>query len=86
MKKISEPSEDFINTIMSEYEDFSSSTSLVKLNLILEKEINKTARTFALNNINQEENAINAIKTVCRKFTKEQVGKRPLTNINLVNI
>ena len=41
MKKISEPSEDFINTIMSEYEDFSSSTSLVKLNLILEKEINK---------------------------------------------
>ena len=52
----------------------------------LEKEINKTARTFALNNIKQEENAINALKTVCRKFTKEQVGKRPFTNINLVNI
>ena len=52
----------------------------------LEKEINKTARSFALNNIKQEENAINAIKTVCRKFTKEQVGKRPFTNINLVNI
>ena len=44
VKKISEPSEDFINTIMSEYEDFSSSTSLVKLNLILEKEINKEIR------------------------------------------
>jgi hypothetical protein len=29
---------------MSEYEDFSSSTSLVKLNLILEKEINKEIR------------------------------------------
>jgi len=52
----------------------------------LEKEINKTARSFALNNTNQEENAINALKTVCRKFTKEQVGKRPFTNINLVNI
>ena len=52
----------------------------------LEKEINKTARSFALNNIKQEENAINALKTVCRKFTKEQVGKRPFTNINLVNI
>ena len=44
VKKISEPSEDFINTIMSKYEDFSSSTSLVKLNLILEKEINKEIR------------------------------------------
>ena len=44
VKKINEPSEDFINTIMSEYEDFSSSTSLVKLNLILEKEINKEIR------------------------------------------
>ena len=52
----------------------------------LEKEINKTARSFALNNTKQEENAINALKTVCRKFTKEQVGKRPFTNINLVNI
>ena len=29
---------------MSEYEDFSSGTSLVKLNLILEKEINKEIR------------------------------------------
>ena len=52
----------------------------------LEKEINKTARTFSLNNIKQEENAINALKTVCKKYTKEQVGKRPFTNINLVNI
>jgi len=52
----------------------------------LEKEINKTARSFSLNNIKQEENAIHAIKTICRKYTKEQVGKRPFTNINLVNI
>ena len=52
----------------------------------LEKEISKTARTFSLNNIKQEENAITALKTVCRKYTKKQVGKRPFTNINLVNI
>ena len=52
----------------------------------LEKEISRTARSFALNNIKQGENAISALKTVCRKFTKEQVGKRPFTNINLVNI
>ena len=52
----------------------------------LEKEIHKTARSFKLNNIRQEENAINAIKTVCKKFTKEQIGKRPFTHINLVNI
>tara|TARA_B100000886_G_C20414776_1_gene488751 strand:+ start:128 stop:1786 length:1659 start_codon:yes stop_codon:yes gene_type:complete len=52
----------------------------------LEKEINKTAKTFSLNNVRQEENAINALKTVCRKFVKAQVGKRPYTNINLVNI
>ena len=44
VKKISEPSADFIDTIMSDYEDFSSTTSLVKLNLILEKEINKEIR------------------------------------------
>ena len=44
VKKINEPTEDFINAIMSKYEEFSSSTSLVKLNLILEKEINKEIR------------------------------------------
>ena len=44
VKKINEPTENFINAIMSEYEEFSSSTSLVKLNLILEKEINKEIR------------------------------------------
>ena len=44
VKKINEPTEDFINAIMSDYEEFSLSTSLVKLNLILEKEINKEIR------------------------------------------
>jgi hypothetical protein len=44
VNKITQPSEDFINTVISEYEEFSSTTSLVKLNLILEKEINKKIR------------------------------------------
>mgnify|MGYP001274936829 CR=1 FL=1 len=44
VREIIEPSEDFIESVMQEYEDFSSSTSLVKLNLILEKEINKEIR------------------------------------------
>ena len=44
VNKITNPSEDFINTVISEYEEFSSTTSLVKLNLILEKEINKKIR------------------------------------------
>ena len=44
VSKITMPSEDFINTVISEYEEFSSTTSLVKLNLILEKEINKKIR------------------------------------------
>ena len=44
VNKITKPSEDFIDTVISEYEEFSSTTSLVKLNLILEKEINKKIR------------------------------------------
>ena len=44
VNKITKPSDDFIDTIISEYEEFSSTTSLVKLNLILEKEINKKIR------------------------------------------
>ena len=39
--KIAEPTEDFIDSAILEYEDFSSTTSLVKLNLIIEKEISK---------------------------------------------
>ena len=52
----------------------------------LEDEIEKTTRSFSLNNIKQETNLIDALKTTCRKFTKEKTGKRPLTNINLVRI
>ena len=42
--EITEPNDDFIDSIISNYEDFSSTTSLVKLNLIIEKEINKEVR------------------------------------------
>ena len=38
--KITEPSDDFISSIIADYDNFSSTTSLVKLNLIIEKEIN----------------------------------------------
>ena len=44
VNEIKDPSEDFINSVISDYEDFSSSTSLVKLNLILEKEIGRKVR------------------------------------------
>ena len=37
--KISEPTDDFIDSVISDYEDFSSTTTLVKLNTIIEKEI-----------------------------------------------
>ena len=52
----------------------------------LEEEIEKTARSFKLGNRGQEHNLIDALKIASRKFTKEKIGKKPFTNINLVNI
>ena len=52
----------------------------------LEEEIEKTTKTFSMNNKKQETNLIEALKSTCRKYTKEKTGKRPLTNINLVRI
>jgi len=52
----------------------------------LEDEIEKTIKTFSLNNKKQETNLIDALKSICRKFTKQKTGKRPLANINLVRI
>ena len=49
-------------------------------------EIEKTTRSFSLNNKKQESNLIDAIKIVCRKYSKEKTGKKPITNINLVRI
>ncbi len=52
----------------------------------LEEEIEKTVRTFSLNNAKQKDNLIDALKITCRKFSKEKTGKKPLTNINLIRI
>ena len=52
----------------------------------LEEEIDKTTRTFKLGNKNQQSNLIDALKIASRKFTKEKIGKKPFTNINLVKI
>tara|TARA_B100000579_G_scaffold431004_1_gene445356 strand:+ start:3444 stop:5102 length:1659 start_codon:yes stop_codon:yes gene_type:complete len=52
----------------------------------LEDELEKTVKTFSLNNKKQETNLVDALKSTCRKFTKQKTGKRPLANINLVRI
>ena len=52
----------------------------------LEEAILKTTRTFSLGSKKQEYNLIDALKIVCRKYTKEMTGKRPFTNINLIQI
>ena len=52
----------------------------------LEDELEKTVKTFSLNNKKQETNLIDALKSTCRKFTKQKTGKRPLANVNLVRI
>ncbi|MBD1160922.1 ribonuclease J [Pelagibacterales bacterium SAG-MED15] len=52
----------------------------------LEEEIEKTSKLFKLGNKQQEHNLIDALKTACKKFTKEKTGKRPFTNINLVRV
>ena len=52
----------------------------------LEDEIEKTTKSFKLGNKQQEHNLIDALKIACRKFTKEKIGKKPFTNINLVKI
>ena len=52
----------------------------------LEKEIENTTKTYSLNSKKQETNLIDALKIVCRKYSKEKTGKKPFTNINLVRI
>ena len=42
----------------------------------LEEEIEKTTKTFSMNNKKQEINLIEALKSTCRKYTKEKTGKR----------
>ncbi len=52
----------------------------------LEGEIEKITKSFKIGSRKQEYNLIDALKIACRKFTKEKIGKKPYTNINLVNI
>ena len=52
----------------------------------LEQEIKKITKSFKIGSKQQENNLIDALKIACRKFSKEKTGKKPFTNINLVNI
>ncbi len=52
----------------------------------LENEIEKITKSFKIGSRKQEHNLIDVLKITCRKFTKEKIGKKPYTNINLVNI
>ena len=52
----------------------------------LEEEIEKTVKTFRLGSKKQEHSLIEALKISSRKFSKEKIGKKPFTNINLVKI
>ena len=52
----------------------------------LEEEIEKVTKTFSLNNTKQEVNLIDALKSICKKYSRDKTGKKPLTNINLVRI
>ena len=52
----------------------------------LQEKIQNTCKAFSLNNLNQEYNLIEALKTNCRKTIKEKTGKKPYTNVNLVRI
>ena len=60
--------------------------NLDDLKLSLSETIEKTIKSFSLNNIKQEENLIEAVKIACRKIIKEKTGKKPLTDINLIRI
>ncbi len=52
----------------------------------LKDSIRSICKTYSLNNNNQEQNLIEAVKTNCRKTVKNKTGKRPYTNVNLVRI
>ena len=52
----------------------------------LEESIKNITKTFSLKSKKQEENLIDALKISCRKYSKEKTGKKPFTNINIVQI
>ena len=47
----------------------------------LEDEIDKTVKTFSLNNKKQEINLIDALKSTCRKFTKQKTAYEITTGL-----
>ena len=55
-------------------------------NYSIQNQIITSLKTFSLNSINQEENIIETIKIICRKYIKEKTGKKPITNVNLVRL
>ena len=52
----------------------------------LEEEIDRTTRSFSLNNKKQDDNLIDALKIACKKYSKAKTGKKPITNINIVRV
>jgi len=52
----------------------------------LEETIRNTTKTFSFKSKKQEQNLIDALKISCRKYSKEKTGKKPFTNINIVQI
>ncbi len=52
----------------------------------LQEKIFEASKTFSLINKKQESNLIDAIKAICRKYSREKTGKKPLTNINLFRV
>ena len=54
--------------------------------LEIQEEIEKISKTFALENKKQLENFKEIVKVVSRKHSKERTGKKPLTNINLIQL
>jgi len=52
----------------------------------LEEKILNTTKSFSLNSKKQEYNLIEALKDKIGFFSKEKIGKKPFTNINIVKI
>ena len=52
----------------------------------LQEKIFESSKTFSLTNKKQEINLIDSIKVICRRYSREKTGKKPLTNINLVRV
>ena len=52
----------------------------------LEESIVNVTKTFSLKSKKQEQNLIDVLKISCRKYSKEKTGKKPFTNINIVQI